>query len=182
MRAEKDTLNCRNLRRIIAGLHGPPSRLVPRHRGLWAPHGVSLHGCRLVYGSGLRPIRQSLLNAPLTVDPAGPQRGDHPTVQLPINPQRPCEPRRIPILTEVSRKLSHFRNHRGCDFAFMLNNAGLEPAIIDQKSIAYTNLANCFLPERRAHPAVPLLFEQPNPTRLLSGLMPEVSNRLRDSG
>lgn len=29
---------------------------------------------------------------------------------------------------------------------------------------------------------VPLPFEQPNPTRLLSGLLPEVSNRLRDLG
>lgn len=135
-RAEKDTRSGRNLRRIIAGLHGPPSRLIPRHRGLRAPHVVFLHGCRLVSGSGVRPIRQSLLDVPLTVDPAGPQRGDHPTVQLPINPQRPCESHRIPIPAEASRELSHFRNHRGRDFAFVVNNTGIEPATNRFNSIA----------------------------------------------
>jgi hypothetical protein len=35
---------------------------------------------------------------------------------------------RIPIPAEAGRELSHFRCCRGCDFAFMVNNTGLEPA------------------------------------------------------
>ena len=99
-RVEKDTRLGRNLRRIIAGLHGPPSRLVPRHRETSVPLAVFLHGCLFVYGSGYGPIRRPLLDVPPTVDPAGPQRGDHPTVQLPINSRRPCGSRRIPIPAE----------------------------------------------------------------------------------
>ena len=50
----------------------------------------------LGYRSGVGPIRQLLLDVPPTVDPAGPQRGDHPTVQLSINRRRSCGSRSDP--------------------------------------------------------------------------------------
>ena len=49
--AEKDTCLGKDLRRIIVQFAIAPSRFVPRHRGLRAPHGVSLHGCQF-FGSG----------------------------------------------------------------------------------------------------------------------------------
>ncbi len=49
-------------------------------------------------------------------------------VQLPNDPQVPCELRWTLIPAEASQGLSHFRNNRGRDFAFVINNTGIEPA------------------------------------------------------
>lgn len=87
-----------------------------------------------------------------------------------------------PVSGGAGQGLSHFPDLRGRGFAFLVNNTGIEPAIIDEKSIALPIWLIAICPERRARPVVPLLFEQPNPTRLLSGPLPRVSNGVPDFG
>lgn len=51
-------------------------------------------------------------------------------VQLSIDPQAPCELLWTLIPAEASQGLSHFRNNRGRDFAFVINKTGVTPYLL----------------------------------------------------
>lgn len=91
------------------------------------PHMLYLCMTAFVYGCGTTPIRRSLLDVPPTVDPAGPRRGANLTVRFSVNPRESCGLLSDPDFSEANQGLSHFHDLRGRDFAFMVNNTGIEP-------------------------------------------------------
>ena len=61
-------------------------------------------------------------------------------MRLPIDPQTPCGHLWTLILTEVSQGLSHFRNNRGRDFAFVMNITGVTPYRLILSQMLYLEL------------------------------------------
>ena len=124
---EKDTCFYRDLHRIIAEAAASPSRFVPQHRGLRAPHAVSLHDClclrmRHYTHSKITTQCAAYRRSCRTVKRGYPLRAvfrrSSGTLRVPADPD----------FGQANQGLSHFHDLRGRDFAFMVNNTGIEPA------------------------------------------------------